>query len=141
MTGICGLFLVSRLASDTKRLFISTLPLPPTSGPLYFATGAQGYVYSTFLKPYNPTKDRAGVRPEAADDFDNINLFVSGGAGGSRTSISGSVSMGSLRGFCLDTADGAPTSDALQGEPEAPQDENAEDQQVRKLCGATVLRL
>nr|XP_023654877.1 rho guanine nucleotide exchange factor 38 [Paramormyrops kingsleyae]XP_023654878.1 rho guanine nucleotide exchange factor 38 [Paramormyrops kingsleyae] len=120
---------VSLLEGELVALLEDQDPLGSSSRWLVDTGGAQGYVYSTFLKPYNPTKDRPGVRPEASDDFDNISLFVSGGAGGSRTSISGSVSTGSLRGFCLDTVDGAPTSDGLQGEPEAPEDENADDQQ------------
>ncbi|XP_053317497.1 rho guanine nucleotide exchange factor 38 [Spea bombifrons] len=40
----------------------------------------QGYVYSSFLKPYNPGKPQkeSADSPFCDDDFDNISLFVSG---------------------------------------------------------------
>lgn len=50
--------------------------------------GTQGYVYSTFLKPYNPQRD---VRSERTDDFDNLSLFVSGSSRGSHSSYSPST--------------------------------------------------
>ncbi|MCJ8730144.1 hypothetical protein PDJAM_G00180800 [Pangasius djambal] len=48
----------------------------------------QGYVYSTFLKPYNPQRD---VHHERSDDFDNLSLFVSGSRRGSHSSYSPST--------------------------------------------------
>ncbi|XP_053535919.1 rho guanine nucleotide exchange factor 38 [Ictalurus punctatus] len=48
----------------------------------------QGYVYSTFLKPYNPQRD---VHSESTDDFDNLSLFVSGSRRGSHSSYSPST--------------------------------------------------
>ncbi|XP_053478190.1 rho guanine nucleotide exchange factor 38 isoform X2 [Ictalurus furcatus] len=48
----------------------------------------QGYVYSTFLKPYNPQRD---VHSERTDDFDNLSLFVSGSRRGSHSSYSPST--------------------------------------------------
>lgn len=49
----------------------------------------QGYVYSTFLKPYNPQRD--SVHSERSDDFDNLSLFVSGSRRGSHSSYSAST--------------------------------------------------
>ncbi|KAK0136330.1 Rho guanine nucleotide exchange factor 38 [Merluccius polli] len=89
-------------------------------------TCTQGYVYSTFLKQYNPLKDasRAGGQQGAAaaeqqpreqlvdEDFDNLSLFVSG---------SGSSS---LRSFSLQTADSCSTlsgedlEESVDGDPE-----------------------
>lgn len=45
--------------------------------------GTQGYVYSSFLKAYNPQREVT----ERTDDFDNLSLFVSG----SRSSRSSSM--------------------------------------------------
>lgn len=50
--------------------------------------GKQGYVYSTFLKPYNPQRD---IHNERTDDFDNLSLFVSGSRRGSHSSCSPST--------------------------------------------------
>lgn len=89
-------------------------------------SGAQGYVYSTFLKQYNPLRDpqRGGqvARDQQPDhqqqqpvmveeDFDDISLFVSG---------SGSSS---LRSFSLNTTDSCSTLSGLQGEPDNPEDQ------------------
>ena len=72
----------------------------------------QGYVYSTFLKAYNPQRDVS----ERPDDFDNLSLFVSG----SRSS--------SLYSF------------NQQGEPESTQEQLdiAEEQHVRQLIANKV---
>lgn len=50
--------------------------------------GTQGYVYSTFLKPYNPQRD---VHNERTEDFDNLSLFVSGNRRGSHSSYTPST--------------------------------------------------
>lgn len=96
--------------------------------------GTQGYVYSTFLKQYNPLRDsqRAGQMakeqqqqpPAMADeDFDDISLFVSG---------SGSSS---LRSFNLNTTDSGSTLSGLQGEPESPEDlEDTLDTDAQQVC-------
>lgn len=101
--------------------------------------GAQGYVYSTFLKQYNPLRDsqRGGRRPKdqqqqqqpqqppaamADEDFDDISLFVSG---------SGSSS---LRSFNLNTTDSGSTLSGLQGEPEGPEGpEDPEDTEAQQV--------
>ncbi|KAJ8407566.1 hypothetical protein AAFF_G00274230 [Aldrovandia affinis] len=83
-----------------------------------YPRGTQGYVYSTFLKRYNPGRAQSRARAESPDDFDNLSLFVSG---------SGSSS---LRSFSLNTPDSSSASLAsLQGEPESPEDTDPEDQQ------------
>ncbi|XP_053274904.1 rho guanine nucleotide exchange factor 38 isoform X1 [Pleuronectes platessa] len=108
------------LLEDTDPLGSSSRWLVTTGGK-----GAQGYVYSTFLKQYNPLRDsqRGGKivkeqQPQQQqpplvmvdDDFDDLSLFVSG---------SGSSS---LRSFNLTTTDSGSTLSGLQGEPESPED-------------------
>lgn len=90
-----------------------------TNYPCVSLLGEQGYVYSTFLKQYNPLRDsqRAGQmakeqqqqQPAAMvdEDFDDISLFVSG---------SGSSS---LRSFNLNTTDSNSSLSGLQWELES----------------------
>uniref|UniRef100_A0AAY5F1P9 Scaffold protein Tuba n=1 Tax=Electrophorus electricus TaxID=8005 RepID=A0AAY5F1P9_ELEEL len=68
----------------------------------------RGYVYSTFLKAYNPQRDVS----ECPDDFDNLSLFVSGSRSGSLYNFSR-----------YNTPDSASTPADQQGETESPQDE------------------
>ena len=110
--------------------------------------GAQGYVYSTFLKQYNPLRDsqRRGQmvkeqqpqQPQPPpvmvdDDFDDLSLFVSG---------SGSSS---LRSFNLTTTDSGSTLSGLQGEPESPEDleetSDTDAQQVRVVASRFLHRM
>lgn len=75
-------------------------PLGSTSRWFVDTGCAKGYVYSSFLKPYNPGK---GQKVDADnrfcdDDFENISLFVSCRPAGDRVSISDSSS--SLSGSC-----------------------------------------
>lgn len=111
-----------------------------TSGILTYCPGVsllgtQGYVYSTFLKQYNPLRDsqRAGQmakeqqqqQPPAMvdEDFDDLSLFVSG---------SGSSS---LLSFNLNTTDSSSTLSGLQGEPESPEDlEDTLDTEAQQVC-------
>uniref|UniRef100_A0A8C5KKP1 Rho guanine nucleotide exchange factor 38 n=1 Tax=Jaculus jaculus TaxID=51337 RepID=A0A8C5KKP1_JACJA len=75
-------------------------PLGSTSRWLVDAGRAKGYVYSSFLRPYNPAKVQkvdAGNR-FCEDDFDNISLFVSSRPASDKGSISDSSS--SLSGTC-----------------------------------------
>ncbi|KAK1174941.1 rho guanine nucleotide exchange factor 38-like isoform X1 [Acipenser oxyrinchus oxyrinchus] len=52
-------------------------------------TGSQqGYVYSSFLKQYNPTKEHNGTLHNQQEDFDNISLFISGNGSSSLKSFS-----------------------------------------------------
>ena len=98
--------------------------------------GSQGYVYSTFLKQYNPLRDsqrkskmakeQQQQQPAAMvdEDFDDISLFVSG---------SGSSS---LRSFNLNTTDSGSTLSGLQGESESPEDlEDTSDAEAQQVCG------
>ncbi|XP_074485379.1 rho guanine nucleotide exchange factor 38 isoform X2 [Sebastes fasciatus] len=112
---------LSLLEGELVALLEDTDPLGSSSRWLVHTGGTQGYVYSTFLKQYNPLRDsqRAGQMakeqqqqpPAMADeDFDDISLFVSG---------SGSSS---LRSFNLNTTDSGSTLSGLQGEPESPED-------------------
>lgn len=106
-----------------------------TNCPFVSLLGTQGYVYSTFLKQYNPLRDsqRAGQmakeqqqqQPPAMvdEDFDDLSLFVSG---------SGSSS---LRSFNLNTTDSSSTLSGLQGEPESPEDlEDTLDAEAQQVC-------
>ncbi|XP_076585715.1 rho guanine nucleotide exchange factor 38 [Chaetodon auriga] len=112
---------LSLLEGELVALLEDTDPLGSSSRWLVHTGGAQGYVYSTFLKPYNPLRDsqRAGQmvreqqQPPPAmvdEDFDDLSLFVSG---------SGSSS---LRSFNLNTTDSSSILSGLQGEPESPED-------------------
>ncbi|XP_040892420.1 rho guanine nucleotide exchange factor 38 [Toxotes jaculatrix] len=113
---------LSLLEGELVALLEDTDPLGSSSRWLVHTGGTQGYVYSTFLKQYNPLRDsqRAGQMAKeqqqqqppamADDDFDDLSLFVSG---------SGSSS---LRSFNLNTTDSSSTLSGLQGEPESPED-------------------
>ncbi|XP_028616346.1 rho guanine nucleotide exchange factor 38 [Grammomys surdaster] len=75
-------------------------PLGSTSRWFVDTGFVKGYVYSSFLKPYNPGKEQK-VDTEnrfCDDDFENISLFVSCRPAGDRVSISDSSS--SLSGSC-----------------------------------------
>uniref|UniRef100_G3U5M2 SH3 domain-containing protein n=1 Tax=Loxodonta africana TaxID=9785 RepID=G3U5M2_LOXAF len=75
-------------------------PLGSTSRWLVDTGIVKGYVYSSFLKPYNPAKVQK-VDAEnrfCDDDFDNISLFVSSRPVSDKGSISDSSS--SLSGTC-----------------------------------------
>lgn len=97
-------------------------------------SGSQGYVYSTFLKQYNPLRDshRAGQASAelqqqspamVEEDFDDFSLFVSG---------SGSSS---LRSFSLYATDSCSTLSGLQGELESPQNlEDMQDMDAQQVC-------
>ncbi|XP_023123856.2 LOW QUALITY PROTEIN: rho guanine nucleotide exchange factor 38 [Amphiprion ocellaris] len=113
---------LSLLEGELVALLEDTDPLGSSSRWLVHTGGAQGYVYSTFLKQYNPLRDsqRAGQmakeqqqQPPPAmvdEDFDDLSLFVSG---------SGSSS---LRSFNLNTTDSSSTLSGLQGELESTED-------------------
>ncbi|KAI1887507.1 hypothetical protein AGOR_G00191030 [Albula goreensis] len=109
---------VSLLEGELVALVEDRDPLGSSSRWLVDTGATQGYVYSTFLKQYNPGRAGGAVQAEPPDDFDNLSLFVSG---------SGSSS---LRRFSLNTPDSSCTSLAgLQGEAETPEDIDPEDQQ------------
>lgn len=129
----------SNVPKTQKMIFIyCNLPAYdklPFSSP----SGSQGYVYSTFLKPYNPLRDsqRSGQmcrdqqqqlqkqqQPVSVDeDFDDLSLFVSG---------SGSSS---LRSFSLNTTDSSSTVSGLQGDQESPEDmEDTLENDTQQVC-------
>ncbi|XP_065592595.1 rho guanine nucleotide exchange factor 38 [Cyrtonyx montezumae] len=66
-------------------------PFQSTSRWLVDTGILKGYVYSSFLKPFNPAKAQKDIRENnfCDDDFDNISLFVS-----SRPSSDSSTSLG-----------------------------------------------
>ncbi|KAG7458670.1 hypothetical protein MATL_G00223040 [Megalops atlanticus] len=108
---------VSLLEGELVALVEDRDPLGSSSRWLVDTGCTQGYVYSTFLKQYNPGRALNGAQAEPPDDFDNISLFVSG---------SGSSS---LRSFSLNTSDSCTSLAGLQGETDSPEDADAEDQQ------------
>ncbi|KAL4640473.1 rho guanine nucleotide exchange factor 38 [Arapaima gigas] len=110
---------ITLLEGELVGLLEDRDPLGSSSRWLVDTGGARGYVYSSFLKPYNPSREQGGVRSQAPDDFDNISLFVSGGGS----------SGGSLRGLRFDATDRCPSSGSLQEEPERPENDGEEDQQ------------
>uniref|UniRef100_A0A8C0WIU8 SH3 domain-containing protein n=1 Tax=Castor canadensis TaxID=51338 RepID=A0A8C0WIU8_CASCN len=75
-------------------------PLGSTSRWLVDTGIVKGYVYSSFLKPYNPAKVQKMDAENRFydDDFDNISLFVSSRPASDSVSISDSSS--SLSGTC-----------------------------------------
>lgn len=106
-----------------------------TNCPVVSLSGAQGYVYSTFVKQYNPlrasqrggqvAKEQPQQQPPAMadEDFDDLSLFVSG---------SGSSS---LRSFSLNTTGSSLTLSGLQGEPDSPEDlEDMSDSEAQQVC-------
>ncbi|XP_053712746.1 rho guanine nucleotide exchange factor 38 [Synchiropus splendidus] len=109
---------LSLLEGELVALLEDTDPVGSSSRWLVHSGGEQGYVYSTFLKQYNPlrdsqrggqmNKDHQKQRPPSMvdEDFDDISLFVSG---------SGSSS---LRSFSLNTTDSSSIISGLHGEPE-----------------------
>ncbi|KAL6110767.1 arhgef38 [Pungitius sinensis] len=127
------------LEGELIALLEDTDPSGSSSRWLVHTGGTQGYVYSTFLKQYNPLRDsqRGGRRakdhqqqqqqqqqqaPAMADeDFDDLSLFVSG---------SGSSSLRSFN-LNLNTTDSGSTLSGLQGEPEGP--EGPEDTEAQQF--------
>ncbi|XP_029989369.1 rho guanine nucleotide exchange factor 38 [Sphaeramia orbicularis] len=113
---------LSLLEGELVALLEDTDPLGSSSRWLVHTGGAQGYVYSTFLKQYNPLRDsqRAGhmakdqqqqqLAAMVDEDFDDLSLFVSGSGNSS------------LRSFNLNTTDSSSILSGLQGEPESPED-------------------
>ncbi|GAB1288135.1 Rho guanine nucleotide exchange factor 38 [Apodemus speciosus] len=91
---------INLLEGDLVAVLEQKDPLGSTSRWLVDNGFVKGYVYSSFLKPYNPGK---GQKVDAEnrfcdDDFENISLFVSCRPAGDRVSISDSSS--SLSGSC-----------------------------------------
>uniref|UniRef100_A0A3Q2XEI0 Dynamin-binding protein n=1 Tax=Hippocampus comes TaxID=109280 RepID=A0A3Q2XEI0_HIPCM len=106
---------LSLLEGELVALLEDTDPMGSSSRWLVHTGGKFGYVYSTFLKQYNPLRDsqRGGQLPPAMadEDFDNLSLFVSG---------SGSSS---LRSFSLNTTDSGSNLSGLQGELDTADDQ------------------
>ncbi|MGH0145657.1 UNVERIFIED_CONTAM: hypothetical protein FKN15_031970 [Acipenser sinensis] len=63
-------------------------PFGSTSRWLVDTGSQQGYVYSSFLKQYNHTKEYNGTLHKQQEDFDNISLFISGNGSSSLKSFS-----------------------------------------------------
>ncbi|KAJ8281068.1 hypothetical protein GJAV_G00063130 [Gymnothorax javanicus] len=109
---------ISLLEGELVGLVEDRDPFGSSSRWLVDTGGTQGYVYSSFLKQYNPVRRLSGVQTQPPDDFDNLSLFVSGS------------SSSSLKSFSLNTPDSSCGSlSGLQGEPESPEDPEPEDQQ------------
>ncbi|XP_012737648.2 rho guanine nucleotide exchange factor 38 isoform X1 [Fundulus heteroclitus] len=111
---------LSLLEGELVALLEDTDPLGSSTRWLVHTGGDQGYVYSTFLKQYNPLRDsqRANQRAKEQqqppvimdEDFDDISLFVSPSGGGSMRSVS------------LNTMDSGSMLSGLQGELENPEE-------------------
>lgn len=96
--------------------------------------GDKGYVYSTFLKQYNPLRDSQRANQKAKEqqqppvityeDFDDLSLFVS-------------PSSSSMRSLSLNTTDSSSTLSGLQGELENAEElEELVDGDTQQVCGA-----
>uniref|UniRef100_A0A3P8YLN0 Dynamin-binding protein n=1 Tax=Esox lucius TaxID=8010 RepID=A0A3P8YLN0_ESOLU len=140
---------VSLLEGELVGLLEDKDPLGSRGRWLVDTGSTQGYVYSSFLKQYNPNRDpgRTGqgtrtAEPQQAvevqdEDFDNLSLFVSSSS--RNNSFRGQSSMRSMPNFSLynDTSgaayDSCSTLSSLPGdtEPGVPQDAetDADDQQ------------
>ncbi|XP_066535781.1 rho guanine nucleotide exchange factor 38 [Hoplias malabaricus] len=77
---------ISLLEGELVALLEDHDPLGSSSRWLVHTGSTQGYVYSTFLKAYNPQRDVS----ERPDDFDNLSLFVSSSRSSSSYSFSSS---------------------------------------------------
>ncbi|XP_052404234.1 rho guanine nucleotide exchange factor 38 isoform X2 [Carassius gibelio] len=75
---------VSLLEGELVALLEDRDPMGSSSRWLVHTGSAQGYVYSSFLKAYNPQREVT----ERPDDFDNLSLFVSSGRSSSMRSFS-----------------------------------------------------
>ncbi|CAB1327335.1 unnamed protein product [Coregonus sp. 'balchen'] len=133
---------VSLLEGELVGLLKDTDPLGSRGRWLVDTGSTQGYVYSSFLKQYNPNRDQARpgqgtgtTEPQQSivvldEDFDNLSLFVSGsGRNNSIRSRSSIRSMGSIPNFSLyntssTSLDSCSTPSSLQGdtEPDVRQD-------------------
>ncbi|XP_014911240.1 rho guanine nucleotide exchange factor 38 isoform X1 [Poecilia latipinna] len=112
---------LSLLEGELVAMLEDTDPLGSSSRWLVHNGGDKGYVYSTFLKQYNPLRDSQRANQKAKEqqqapvityeDFDDLSLFVS------------PSSSGSMRSGSLNTTDSSSTLSGLQGELE-----NAEEQ-------------
>lgn len=108
---------------------------PVTLPPL----GEKGYVYSTFLKQYNPLRDKRANQEAkeqqqpaaiADEDFDDLSLFVS------------PSSSSSMRSISLNTTDSSSTLSGLQGELENAEElEESVDGDTQQVCVVVVLYL
>ncbi|KAK5926141.1 hypothetical protein CgunFtcFv8_021736 [Champsocephalus gunnari] len=129
---------LSLLEGELVALLEDTDPLGSSSRWLVHTGGSQGYVYSTFLKQYNPLRDsqrkskmareqqQQQQQPAAMvdEDFDDISLFVSGSGSSSslRSFNLNTTDSSSLRSFNLNTTDSGSTLSGLQAESESPED-------------------
>ncbi|XP_047222498.1 rho guanine nucleotide exchange factor 38 isoform X2 [Girardinichthys multiradiatus] len=93
---------LSLLEGELVALLEDTDPSGSSSRWLVHTGGDQGYVYSTFLKQYNPQRDSQ----RANHDFDDLYVFMS------------PSSSGSMRSISLNTTDSSSTLSGLQGELE-----------------------
>ncbi|ELW64109.1 Dynamin-binding protein [Tupaia chinensis] len=97
---------ISLLEGELVAVMEQKDPLGSSSRWLVDTGIAKGYVYASFLKPYNPARARKGDAESRLreDDFDNISLFVSSRP--ARDSVTGtpegsiSDSSSSLSGTC-----------------------------------------
>ncbi|TRY75934.1 hypothetical protein DNTS_033498 [Danionella cerebrum] len=75
---------ISLLEGALVALLQDTDPMGSSSRWLVHTGSVQGYVYSSFLKPFNPQREAS----ETPDDFDNLSLFVSASRSNSMRSFS-----------------------------------------------------
>uniref|UniRef100_F7F3Z6 Dynamin-binding protein n=1 Tax=Monodelphis domestica TaxID=13616 RepID=F7F3Z6_MONDO len=102
---------IDLLEGDLVTVMEQKDPLGSTSRWLVDTGIAKGYVYSSFLKPYNPAKmqQAEGEHRFCEEDFDNISLFVSSWPASHTITQTGEE----------DTSDNSSTLNGIGGKPEA----------------------
>lgn len=131
---------VSLLEGELVGLLEDTDPLGSRGRWLVDTGSTQGYVYSSFLKQYNPNRDQGrpgqgtGItEPQQPivvldEDFDNLSLFVSGSGRNNSIRSRSSIPNFSLYNTSSTSLDRCSTPSSLQGdtEPDIRQDVDTE---------------
>nr|XP_046164441.1 rho guanine nucleotide exchange factor 38 isoform X1 [Oncorhynchus gorbuscha] len=131
---------VSLLEGELVGLLEDTDPLGSRGRWLVDTGSTQGYVYSSFLKQYNPNRDQGrpgqgtGItEPQQPivvldEDFDNLSLFVSGSGRNNSMRSRSSIPNFSLYNTSSTSLDRCSTPSSLQGdtEPDIHQDVDTE---------------
>ncbi|XP_039615127.1 rho guanine nucleotide exchange factor 38 isoform X2 [Polypterus senegalus] len=90
-------------------------PLGSTSRWLVDTGSEKGYVYSSFLKPYNPIKEQNGNPQDRQVDFDDVSIFVNGSKRNSMKSLNSFSSINDIQDWTeTDDNDSSASTDDQQ---------------------------